>query len=95
MKQTTIGSTSTPENFVQEFENLLLNLDIDGAELLMKKLKFLGVNYDPFSPEVTVECQRIMENLNLTEQFKNPYLATNILLRLLDKTEERINHLKQ
>lgn len=95
MKQTTIAAAATPENFVQEFENLLLNMDINGTELLMKKLKFLGVNFDPFAPEVTTECQRIMENLNLTEQFKNPYLATNILLRLLDKTEERINNLKQ
>jgi hypothetical protein len=61
----------------------------------MKKLKFLGLNYDPFNPEVPSECQQVMENLGLTQHLKNPYLATNILLQLLDKTEERLNNLKQ
>lgn len=61
----------------------------------MKKLKFLGLNFDPFAPEVSEECQQIMNNLGLTEHLKNPYQATNILLRLLDKTEDRVNNLKQ
>jgi hypothetical protein len=95
MKQTTEGSAQTPENFVMDFENKLLVLELMEAELTMKKLKFLGLNFDPFVPEATVECQEVMDSLGLTDHLKNPYLATNILLRLLDKTEERINNLKQ
>jgi hypothetical protein len=95
LKQTNTETTGTPEDFVTEFEKKILAYGILEAELIMTKLKFLGVNYDPFNPEVTTECQQIMENLGLTDHLQNPYLATNILLRLLDKTEERVNNLKQ
>ena len=95
MKQALSATQETPENFVQKFENQLGSMDVLEAEMTMTKLKFLGLNFDPFNPEVTTECQQIMDNLDLTDHLKNPYLATNILLRLLDKTEERVNNLKQ
>ena len=95
LKQTTPPTQETPENFVMEFEKRLLATGLLEAELTMTKLKFLGLNFDPFNPDVTSECQQIMDNLGLTEHLKNPYLATNILLRLLDKTEEQVNNLKQ
>jgi hypothetical protein len=93
-KQTTEQASETPENFVLKFEQNLLVLSLFEAELTMKKLKFLGLNFDPFGPQVSQECQQIMESLGLTQHLTNPYLATNILLRLLDKTEERVNNLK-
>ncbi|MBA2405694.1 MAG: hypothetical protein H0V66_13035 [Bdellovibrionales bacterium] len=95
IKQTVPGDSETPENFVLEFEKMLLATGLLEAELIMTKLKYLGHHFDPFNPEVTSECQQIMDNLKLTEHLKNPYLATNILLRLLDKTEEQVNNLKQ
>jgi hypothetical protein len=95
MKQALSSTQETPENFVMKFENQLGSMDVLEAEMTMTKLKFLGLNFDPFNPEVTTECQQIMDNLDLTDHLKNPYLATNILLRLLDKTEERVNNLKQ
>jgi hypothetical protein len=95
LKQTTPSTQETPEHFVLEFEKRLLVTELLEAELTMTKLKFLGINFDPFNQDVTSECQQIMDNLGLTEHLKNPYLATNILLRLLDKTEERVNNLKQ
>ncbi len=69
--------------------------DVLEVELLMKKLQFLGINFDPFQNDAQSECVQIMDQLGLTNHMKNPYLATNILLRLLDKTEERLNNLKQ
>lgn len=95
LKNTAPSVQETPENFVLEFENMLLVAGLLEADLIMTKLKFLGINFDPFNPDVTTECQQIMDNLKLTDHLKNPYLATNILLRLLDKTEERVNNLKQ
>jgi len=95
LKNTPAPAKETPENFVLEFEKNLLAQSLIEAELVMTKLKYLGLNFDPFHHEVTSECQQIMDNLGLTEHLKNPYLATNILLRLLDKTEERVNNLKQ
>jgi hypothetical protein len=94
-KQTDEKLSETPEHFVTEFEKRLLVTGLSDAEMTMTKLKFLGLNYDPFGLEVTTECQQIMDNLGLSLHLKNPYLATNILLRLLDKTEERVNNLKQ
>ena len=64
-------------------------------ELLMKKLHFLGMNFDPFQNKHESECERILEQLDLSRHLLNPYLATNIVLRLLDITEERLNNLKQ
>ena len=93
-KQTTEQASETPENFVMKFEQNLLVLSLFEAELTMTKLKFLGLNFDPFGPQASQECQQIMESLGLTQHLTNPYLATNILLRLLDKTEERVNNLK-
>ena len=95
LKQTSISDRETPETFVLKFEQKLLVIDLFEAELTMTKLKFLGLNFDPFNQEVSTECQQIMDNLGLTDHLKNPYLATNILLRLLDKAEERVNNLKQ
>lgn len=95
-KQNTAGSPASQETFLVTFEtNLLAMNDVLEVEKLMKKLQFLGINFDPFQDEVSPEVSQIMENLALKEHMKNPYLATNILLRLLDKTEERLNNLKQ
>jgi hypothetical protein len=93
-KQNSEKSSDTPEHFVMEFEQKLLKGDLSFAELTMKKLKFLGVNFDPFDLKASTECEQIMDQLGLTQHLSNPYLATNILLQLLDKTEERINNLK-
>lgn len=84
------------EDYMKSFEtHIQLATDLAAMELLMKKLQFLGLHFDPFDSEVSPECQDIMTGLGIAEHLRNPYLATNILLRLLDKTEERINELKQ
>lgn len=95
-KTTLVSGEKTPEEFLNSFEkNLAALSDFQAVESLMLKLQFLGSNFDPFGAEVSSECQAIMEKLDLTSQLRNPYLATNILLRLLDKTEEKLNSLKQ
>jgi hypothetical protein len=95
-KQASNEGQSSHEAFLVAFEtNLLKMKDILEVELLMKKLQFLGLNFDPFQNESGNECGQIMDQLGLSEHMKNPYLATNILLRLLDKTEERLSNLKQ
>ena len=84
----------TPENFIQDFKQHLKNASLTEIELIDKKLKFLGLNFDPFTEEASQECQLIMDNLGLTLHLKNPYQSTNLLLRLLDIVEEQINQLK-
>lgn len=93
-KQAAIAGTS-PDEYMVSFENNLAAMTkFTDVDLLMKKLQFLGNNFDPFN-EVTSECQQIMDDLGLTTHLQDPYLATNILLRLLDKTEEQLKKLKQ
>jgi hypothetical protein len=95
-KQIDTMATNSHDDYVVSFEKNLLEIqNVVEVELIMKKLQFLGLNFDPFQNEVGSECEQIMNQLKITEHMKNPYLATNILLRLLDKTEERINNLKQ
>lgn len=95
-KQAEVSGLLPHEKFLISFENNLLQMnDLDEVELLMKKLQFLGINFDPFQQDIGNECGQIMDQLALREHMQNPYLATNILLRLLDKTEERLNNLKQ
>ncbi len=84
------------EAFLISFEKRVLEMqNLVEVEKLMKKLQFLGLNLDPFQDEIGAECKQIMDQLGLIEHMKNPYSATHILLRLLDKTEERLNNLKQ
>jgi hypothetical protein len=95
-KQERPQGSETPESYVMSFEKkLALMIEHSEVDLLYKKLKYLGLNFDPFNPEIPKECQEVMDNLGLADHLKNPYLATNILLRLLDKTEEQLNKLKQ
>lgn len=95
LQKQTQASGVTPEDYVVSFENnLALMADVPAVEILMKQLQFLGLHYDPFGTEVVSECQQIMDQLGLTIHLQNPYLATNILLRLLDKTEEQLKKLK-
>jgi hypothetical protein len=95
-KQTTPDLLETPELYILKFETHLSDMNKwQDAELLLLKLQFLGVNYDPFSDQNPEECSQVIENLGLSEHLKNPYEATNMILRLLDKTEERLNKLKQ
>ena len=95
-KQTIPVQGETHEAFLIAFEANLLKLNgVEDVELMYKKLQHLGLHFDPFGPEVTSECQQVMDGPGLTPHLKNPYLGTNILLRLLDKTEERLNNLKQ
>lgn len=96
LQQHDIPKVETPETFLGSFEkNLEMIKKSEEVEILMKKLKFLGLNFDPFGPEVSSECRQVMDSLGLTQHLTNPYLATNILLRLLDKTEERLKELNQ
>jgi hypothetical protein len=95
LKQTSDETNSKPKNVILEFENSLLEIELSQAEMIWVKLKFLGLNYDPFNPEGSAECLQIIESLGLGDHLNNPYIATNILLCLLDKIEDKINNLKQ
>lgn len=93
--KTNSGKDTRPEDLMIRLESEIAQLNsLKEAELLFKKLKFLGLHFDPFASEVSMECKQIMNQLGLDLYLENPYLVTNLLLRLLDKVEEKINFLK-
>jgi hypothetical protein len=95
-KQTNPDTRFSDLDVIALFENQLqLITNVSEAEMLLKKLQFLGLHFDPFQIEIKSECLQILDQLKLSEHLSNPYLATNILLRLLDLTEEKLKGLKQ
>jgi phosphoglucomutase len=68
--------------------------ELTKVDLIFKKLHFLGIHFDPFQEVTVPEVQQIIEQMNLEIHLSNPYQATNILLQLLDDTEERLKQLK-
>jgi hypothetical protein len=97
LKQTSASSTQeSPGTYLEQFLSALTSMtNPSDVERIYKKLQYLGVNFDPFAGNGSDECRQVIKDLGLTGEFANPYQATNLLLRLLDMTEERLNLLKQ
>ena len=98
----TLAETLGEFDYLREFKKKIdLMNTINDVSLIHQKLKFLGLNYDPFlqhsEQEIFVrdECQQILKELHLTEYMNNPYEVTNLLLRLIDLTEEKLHLLQQ
>jgi len=84
------------EDVIFQFENYLKSIQkISEVKKLMKKLKYLGLNFDPFSGEISQECLDVLKSLQLDHQTSDPYQTTNTILRLIDLTEEKLNQFNQ
>jgi len=87
---------SRSEDVIFHFEIYLKSIQkISEVKKLMKKLKYLGLNFDPFSVEISQECLDVLKSLRLDHQNSDPYGVTNIILRLIDLTEEKLNQFNQ
>lgn len=95
LKNTNTGKAQSSDDLFKDFDLKLAKSDLTQLDLTYSKLKYLGMNFDPFSTDNSSECSQVIKEMNLEDHFQNPYLATNILLKLLDMTEEKINSLKQ
>jgi hypothetical protein len=96
LKQTLAPGIPGQENAISIYEKHLQSLEKqEDLDLMLKKLQYLGLHFDPFESNHSQECEAILKDLNLHEMMTNPFQATNILLQLLDKTEEKLLNLKQ
>ena len=75
---------------VKSFEENLLKLDKQELDLVIKKLSFLCLNYDPYDSDIEDEVENIINEYQLEEYTSNPFEFTNIVLQILDKTENII-----
>jgi hypothetical protein len=96
LKHTYREDAAPRDTYLVAFKTQLRKLEaMEDVELLMQKLQFLGLNFDPFQEDVGAECGQVLDQLGLRDLVRNPYEATNVLLWLLDRTEERLKTLKQ
>lgn len=57
--------------------------------LHQKRLQHLAQNFDPFAGTMSNECQQIVTFYHLDGTIQDPFLFTNLILRMLDILEEK------
>jgi hypothetical protein len=86
-----LGIPSLEENSRQDliyrFEIHINKLGKKELDLVIKKLNYVCLNFDPYGQEPSIEVDNIMMDYELNEFTSNPFDFTNILLQMLDKTD--------
>jgi len=86
-----LGPAQTSETNVQDlitrFDNYINKLGRKELDIVIKKLNFLCLNFDPYDQEPSVEVENILNEYELEDYLANPFEFTNILLQMLDKTD--------
>ncbi len=94
MKTKSINSTQASlddkKELIENFQIKLENLNKEQLDLMVKKLNFLCLNYDPYQLDMGQEVENIINEYELSSFTSNPFEFTNILLQMLDKTENTI-----
>lgn len=91
-KSQSIEQKSLPD-FIQNFKTEVSSLNLPTIELLQKKLNFLCLEFDPYSFDLEDQTvATILNEFELQDFLDNPFIFTNIVLQLLDITEEAIKN---
>jgi hypothetical protein len=85
-----ILALSSRQCLVLNFENKLKEMSKNELDLVIKKLNFLCHNFDPYDDHKSTEVENIISEFELDEFTSNPFEFTNVLLQILDKTENNI-----
>lgn len=98
LKNNTQNQTLISFDYLKKFQDKVSKMsNREEVLLLQQKLKYLGLHYNPFSPHQETpeqnECHQIMTQLELLNFSHNPFEVTNLLLRLIDLLQEKLNHL--
>jgi hypothetical protein len=84
--------TDKDAGFSQENHSLSSN----DLSVRLKKLSFLALHFDPYSPNLEDETLRNLVHEFKMEQFiSNPFQFTNQLLLLIDNTENELKSIAQ
>jgi len=88
------SSQQTParlENYIESFSAKLETISqTSELELLLKKLRFLGSEFDPFDQNPAHEILQTLNSLNLETMTEDPFLMTNIILKMIDLVEQKL-----
>jgi hypothetical protein len=75
---------------LQRFEEYINKLGKKSLDLVIKKLNYLCLDFDPFELDRSQEAENILEEFELEQFCSNPFDFTNVVLQMLDKTENLI-----
>lgn len=75
---------------LQVFEEYINKLGKKELELVIKKLNYLCLDFDPYLMEKSTDVENTLNEFELNSFCSNPFKFTNILLQMLDKTENLI-----
>lgn len=87
-----LDSQSLLKGRALDFTSEIENLDLPLLKMTLKKLNYLSFHLDPYDLDNTrQEVQNLIEEFKLSEFLGNPFDFTNILLKMIDTTENLIN----
>jgi hypothetical protein len=72
---------------LQRFEDHIKSLGRKNLDLVLKKLNFLCLDFDPYSDGMSQEAENLIEEFELSSYCSNPFDFTNVILQMLDKVE--------
>lgn len=72
------------------FEEYINKLGKKNLDLVIKKLNYLCLDFDPFELHRSNEAENILAEYELEQFCSNPFEFTNVVLQMLDKTENLI-----
>ena len=78
------------QDHLHQFEEQINKLGKKSLDLLVKKLNYLCLDFDPYALEMSTEAQNIINEFQLDQFIYNPFEFTNVVLQMLDKTENLI-----
>jgi hypothetical protein len=79
------------ENYYLQFEKKAKLLSTSELRLLEKKMKYLAMNFDPYTSSGDNACNIILTQLHMQHFVDDPFVFTNLLLQMIDLIENTIH----
>lgn len=75
------------QDLIDRFEIYINKLGKKELDLVITKLNFLCLHFDPYDQNPTIEVENILNEYELENFISNPFEFTNIVLQMLDRTD--------
>tara|TARA_Y100000385_G_C13022156_1_gene606683 strand:- start:21 stop:338 length:318 start_codon:yes stop_codon:yes gene_type:complete len=75
---------------LQRFEEYINKLGKKNLDLVIKKLNYLCLDFDPYALDKSSETENILDEFELDQFCSNPFDFTNVVLQMMDVTENLI-----
>ena len=79
------------QNYYLQFQKSASKLSTQELHLLEKKMKYLALQFDPYTQEGDEACEVILNQLHLHHFTGDPFAFTNLLLQMIDFIENAIH----